>query len=51
MSAPWPVREGAYKKMDGTFEKLPLVITRGPIPPKLNLQLITNVCNNFLFEI
>ncbi|XP_023021879.1 sterile alpha and Armadillo motif isoform X14 [Leptinotarsa decemlineata] len=42
MSAPWPVREGALRKMDRNTEELPLVVTRVKVPPKLKLQMMTN---------
>lgn len=46
MSAPWPVKKGAFKSMDFNEDPLPILISKINTPPKLKIQLAPNNVNN-----
>ncbi|KAJ8971857.1 hypothetical protein NQ314_000519 [Rhamnusium bicolor] len=42
MSAPWPVREGAFKSIGQSTDPLPIIMAKVNVPPKLKLKLMPN---------
>ncbi|XP_018577432.1 sterile alpha and TIR motif-containing protein 1 [Anoplophora glabripennis] len=42
MSAPWPVREGAFKSIGQSTDPLPIIMAKVTVPPKLKLKLRAN---------
>ncbi|KAJ8940838.1 hypothetical protein NQ318_005284 [Aromia moschata] len=42
MSAPWPVREGAFKSIGQSTDPLPILMAKVSVPPKLKLKILPN---------